>query len=143
MVRSLYVGEATVEEVGFSSSPEAMVKRSLASDLTFADEERPKRTCNNHQLPQGNVYHLTVGNNKSDNQSRTTRAKFINTNNDTGRTRRSNGRALLLQQSSTFLITDLQPSKTITVNKKKLMRLEKTRALNKPKHNAQRPYQYM
>jgi hypothetical protein len=44
VVRSLYVGEATVEEVGFSSSPEAMVKRSLASDLTFADEERPKRT---------------------------------------------------------------------------------------------------
>lgn len=35
-----------VDDFSFPSSPSANAKRSLASDPTFADEERPTRTCN-------------------------------------------------------------------------------------------------
>jgi hypothetical protein len=45
------VGDATVLDVSFSFPPAANVRRSSASGLTFADEERPQRTYNNQILP--------------------------------------------------------------------------------------------
>lgn len=50
-------------EVSFSSPPAANVKRSSASGPTFADEERPQRTCNSQRLDY--IYCVAARNNKN------------------------------------------------------------------------------